>query len=218
MDYFPHDTKAMSDDKLLALRIDRGLEAVACYWAVLEKIYAEEQPFDISETNVEARSVLLRLGIGFGEFREHVFHMVKIGLFVSDDSDPNVIMSERAAEQIAALERKRETARQNGKKNKPRTKPKAKPNQRKANVGSDVATDAKPTSAEYKPIGLHKVNQIGIAPDGAAVAKATPPVATCPMCGTEVRKTGMGGPDFWWCDNCQESLAEGKAVFKEAVA
>lgn len=41
---------------------------------------------------------------------------------------------------------------------------------------------------------------------------------TCPMCGTEVTQTGMKDPDFWWCDNCQESLAEGKAVFGGAVA
>ena len=48
---------------------------------------------------------------------------------------------------------------------------------------------------------------------GAAVENSTPPSAPlCPMCKTEVKKTGMPDPDYWWCDHCQDSFPEGKAV------
>jgi len=48
---------------------------------------------------------------------------------------------------------------------------------------------------------------------GAAVAGATPPSApTCPLCGTELDKTGMHGGDEWFCDTCKDFFASEKVV------
>ena len=208
MDYFPHDTKAMSDDKLLALRIEGGLEAVACYWSVLEKIYADEKPFDMSETNVETKSVLYRLGVGSDVFRKHVSTMVEYGLLEADVENPNLVMSERARKQIEELDRKREIARQNGKSGgrKPKSAKPAKP--RKTDVGSN----GKPKSASNKTlngIGFDKQNQIPKASDGAAVAEATPPSAfQCPTCGMEMERTNShrGDKVLHRCKLCAEEV------------
>jgi hypothetical protein len=193
MDYFPHDSHAMSDDKLLALRIDKGLGAVAVYWCLLEKIYGDERPFDVSETNVEARSVLLRLGVGFDVLSEYVSHMCEIGLLERDPENPNLVTSKRAVEHIEELNRKREIARQNGKNGGRKPKAKRSGNQRKTNVGSKE----KPKSGDIKTlnvIGLDKLNQITEASDGAAAAGAAPPsapddskVPVCPLCSKPVR-------------------------------
>lgn len=49
--------------------------------------------------------------------------------------------------------------------------------------------------------------------DVAAAAKAAPPSPPkCPMCGTEVERTGMPDPDAWWCPNCKDNFAYGKVV------
>jgi len=219
MDYFAHDTKAMSDDKLLALRIDKGLEAVAVYWCVIEKIYADEKPFEVSETNVEARSVLLRLGVGFDVLSEYVFHMCEIGLLERCGEDGKSVMSERARKHIENLETKRETARQNGKKGGRKPKAKKSGNQRKTKVGSN----GEPKSASYKTlngIGFDKQNLIPSASDGADAEEAAPPSAEstkpiCPLCSKPVRfdAKSMG----WKCELCG-SVKEPVFVNAEEVA
>lgn len=208
MDYFPHDTKAMSDDRLLALRIDGGLEAVACYWAVLEKIYSDEAPFDVSETNVEARSVLLRLGVGFDVLQKHVSRMVDIGLLERDVENPNVIMSKRAEEQIKALDKKREIARQNGKSGGRKPKSDKHSNQRKTNVGSSKETKVA-VNKTLNGIGLDKPNQIPIASDGAGADVAAPPSDfKCPQCGMQMDRTNShkGAKVLYRCKLCAEEV------------
>ena len=217
MDYFPHDTMALSDDKLLALRIDDGLEAVACYWAVLEKIYADEKPFDVSETNVgssaEARSVSYKLGVGFDTMRKYVFDMERVGLLYRVEDGADVFMSERAAEQIELLDKKRETARQNGKSGGR----KPKDNQRRKPTETNVGSSRKPNSDTYKTlngIGSYKKEPIPVAStSGGAVAEesAPPSAPDCPLCGVPLRKTGMAD-EPWWCDNCTTGFKADKVV------
>ena len=205
MDYFPHDTKAMSDDRLLALRIDGGLEAVACYWTVLEKIYGDEAAFDVSETNVEARSVLLRLGVGFDVLQKHVSRMVEIGLLERDVENPNLVMSKRAAEQISALNKKRETARQNGKVGGRKPKSDRRSNQRKTKVGSSDETEVA-VNKTLNGVGLDKPNQTPIASDGADAQGAPPSAFKCPQCGMEMERTNShkGAKVLYRCKLCAE--------------
>ena len=44
MRYFDHDTTASKDDGIMALRCDHGSAAVDAYWAIIEKMYADEAP------------------------------------------------------------------------------------------------------------------------------------------------------------------------------
>ena len=208
MDYFPHDTHAMGDDRLLALRIDAGLEAVACYWVVLEKIYENEAPFEIAETNVEAKSVSYKLGVGFDEFRSYVGAMVSTGLLFYVDNGCDAVMSARAQEQIDALNKKRETARRNGKSGG--RKPSGKPTRKKS--GTDVGTDVGTESASYKTlngIGSHKREPIPNDTNGAAAADAAPPVS-CPICDAPMERTNSTKPNgsarLWRCALCGEEV------------
>ena len=223
MDYFPHDTHALSDDKIMALRIENGLEAVACYWAVLEKIYDDEAPFDMSETNVgssvEARSVSYKLGVGFDKLREYVFAMENIGLLYRVECDGDVFMSERAEAQIEELNKKRETARQNGKSGGRKPKSNQGRKRKKTNVGSN----GKPKSGDIKTlngIGSDKQNQIPSASVGADADRSAPPAAkddskkpVCPLCSEPVRFDAKSMS--WKCGTCGEINAP---RFVEAVA
>lgn len=214
MDYFPHDTQAMSDDKLLALRITKGLEAVACYWAVLEKIYADEAPFDVSETNVEATSVSYKLGVGFDVLRDYVLGMERVGLLYRFDGVSDVFMSERAEGQIGQLEKKRKTARQNGKSGGRKPSKNQSGNQRKTNVGSDV----KPKSGDIKTLNIkHKKGDaaVGCGADKAAptTAETESKVPVCPLCKSPVIFDAKSMA--WRCDICGEIKAPS---FEGAVA
>lgn len=226
MDYFPHDTLALSDDKIQALRLLGGLEAVACYWAVLEKIYASEKPFEVPETNVgtnvgssvEAMSVAYKLGMAFEDFRAHITTMEQVGLIYRIEGT-NSYMSERAEVQIAELEKKRETARRNGKARSGKPKKNQPCKLKRTKVGTNVGS----TSDTYKTengIGIDKQYLYLTVGDGAAVAGATPPppveegtLPVCPLCESSVKFDMATGK--WHCDICGD-VKEPK--FKGAVA
>ena len=172
MDYFPHDTQALSDDKLLALRLQHGGEAVYCYWSLLEKIYADEAPFDLSETNVEATSVLYRLGVGLDTLKTYMSTMLKVGLLYAVNGDENVLMSERAQHHIEQLDKKREIARENGKKRSGKTGKKPRKNKQQTNVGTNVGTNVD-VNKTLNSIGCDKHNQI-LSESCAEAAKPAP--------------------------------------------
>ena len=223
MDYFPHDTHAISDDKITVLRMEKGLEAVACYWAVLEKIYEDEGPFDVSETDVgsclEARSVSYKLGVGFDVLRDYVFEMEKVGLLYRVDCDGDVFMSERAEAQIEELNRKRETARENGKSGGR----KPKDNQRRLQKKTKVGSSRKPKSGDIKTlngIGFDKQNQIPSASVAADADVSAPPsaqddsrVPVCPLCSEPIRFDAK--KMSWHCGTCGDVK---EPRFVEAVA
>ena len=59
LDYFPHDTDAVNDEKLEMLMSEHGTAGYTFYFVVLERIYRSGIPeFDIS--SVEKRSLLTR--------------------------------------------------------------------------------------------------------------------------------------------------------------
>lgn len=194
MDYFPHDTNALSDDKVLALRMDAGLEAVACYWAILEKIYANEEPLNLSRTNVGTKTLAMLLGLGFDTLEKYVSAMVEVGLLELCE-DGESVTNGRAEAYIEKLEQKRETARQNGKLGG--RKPKR--NQRRNQVG----TKQQATSGDILNI-KHKTIKKG-AEGGADAVETAPPTAeqaatspVCPLCSRPVRFRG----GEWLCDEC----------------
>lgn len=177
MDYFPHDTGSMKDDRIQALRMRHGLDAVCCYFAILEKVYADEEPVNLGRTDVGSMSISMWLGIGYEQIREYVSTMAELGLLESVEGCMEAYTSRRAEEYIEQIERKRETARQNGKKNLTRKKRKPTRNQRGINVGTDVGTNEEPTSVgikREKGVGLDKPNQTPTASAGAGAGGPAP--------------------------------------------
>lgn len=206
MDYFPHDSDAMADDKLLTLRMDMGLEAVAVYWAVLEKIYHDEAPLNLDGTNVGYRLVLLLLGMDFERFSTYVKRMEELGLLYRVEGTEEY-MSERAQVQIDELNRKRETARQNGKSGGRKPRENKRRNQSGTKVGSKVGSKSVPTSGDIKT--ETKTETKKGAAGGAGADKAAPPSApTCPECGAQMGGTNSSrcGKALYICPECFEEV------------
>ena len=206
MQWFDHSSTAASDDGIMALRMEHPDSAVVdCYWAIIEKQFLEERPVPFEETNMETKALAHRLCVGFDLLSKYVETMVSVGLLKRECGK---LYSERASEAIAKYQAKRETARQNGKKGgrKPTRKPKA--NRRL----TDAETQPQANNNNNTSIGFDKQNQYQYASDGAAVAGATPPAAKCPLCGSELKHTGMPEPDAWWCDSCRDSFPSEKVV------
>lgn len=175
MRYFDHDTTATKDDKVVALRMEHGGEAVFCYWAILEKIYADEAPVRIDETDAETKALTVWLGFGFEVLKKYVSSMVAVGLFETVENDVFTVTSERAMENIAAYRGKCETARRNGKKGgrKPRQKPNA--NQSANQPQSDCQAKKR---KEKKSMGFDEQNPILTARDAAGGESPATPRAT----------------------------------------
>lgn len=119
MRYFSHDTNALSDELILQLRLEHGLEAVAVYWAILEYIYGEEKPLAFGKDHPATKALLYRLGISYELAENYLNFMLDLGLLLSRkyrDANYYLISSLRAEEAIEAYRNRAETARQNGKK------------------------------------------------------------------------------------------------------
>jgi len=59
MDYFPHDTDAVTDEKIDALRMLYGNDGYAFYFIMLERIYRTPE-FELDVSDTETRQVLAR--------------------------------------------------------------------------------------------------------------------------------------------------------------
>lgn len=193
--YFEHDTMAGGDDKIIALRLEHGGAAVDAYWTILEQIYRDESALVLFGNRHANRTLAHRLSTDEETLEKWVSTMVEVGLLEQDESDPNALISRRAAENIAKYREKCETARQNGKKGG--RKPSAKPT---GNQGANRTLTERQANKrkENKGIGSHKENQIPTASDGAAAVETAPPQRIadsphCPLCDAKLYKNTQTG-------------------------
>ena len=215
MRYFDHDTTAMKDELIQALRLECGGSAVDAYWAILELIYRDETDLVLSENRSLTKSVTHWLCIDWETLKTYFSTMQKVGLIsvVENENGEFVLHSDRAEKNIKVYQKRLETARENGAKggrkpkpNQKQTKPKPKPNQ--------TLTHPKAKEKEKeKVLVTHKGLPNTSASDGAAVEESTPPSAPkCLICGTELNSTGMSDPEYWWCDGCKDFYPKWKAA------
>ena len=216
MQWFDHSSTAASDDKVMALRLEHpDSGAVDCYWAIVEKQYADERPVIFDETDAETKSLCHRLCIGYEVGCKYVETMISVGLLKRDESDERAVYSVRAKESIEAYHRKCEVARENGKKGgrKPKAKPTRKP---KANR---QLTKGQANNNNNTCMGLDKLNPIHKASDGAAMDGTTPPAADdtkvpcCPLCARRLKFDPRSLK--WQCPECGDVNAPD---YREAVA
>lgn len=211
MRYFDHDTGAASDDGIMALRIEHGGAAVDCYWALLEKMYRDEGPLDLTETNAETKSVCHRLCVGYAELEKYVGTMLEYGLLEGEIGN---LYSARAMMNITAYQQKAETARQNGKLGgrKPKRKPSG--NQGGSDVGSDAETKAETRKEKKRKfIGLYEnkpINAAGGGADAGAAPHAAAEKEKCPKCGSGMLRHGAVhntlGETLYQCPDCFEEV------------
>ena len=205
MRYFDHDTQATSDDKIIALRMECGPEAVYCYWGILEKIYADEAPLDLSEDNPEAKALSYRLAVAYQSLIGYVENMLSTGLLVVVENSENgglVVTSERAEANIRAYREKRESARQAGKKGGAASK-------RQANAKRSLSgrlADAK-LRKEKKVVDTYTVSTTTSCAVGAPEGGGAP-APECPVCGVPMDATSTFKPNtdqrLYRCPLCHE--------------
>lgn len=227
MRYFDHDTHAADDDAIMALRLEHGGAAVDAYWTLLELMYRDESPICLVEkptenqggnrvgnqvgTNVVTKSVTKsvshRLCIGSETLFSYVSTMLEVGLF---EGSLECLTSARAMRNIQNYQARAETARQNGKKGGRKTHKKPKANQ----VGSKAVTESVPRGLQEKKrkyMGSYKEEPIYISgEDGAEAVKTAPPSPHCAECGNQLTETGMQEPEAWYCDTCNQFIANPK--------
>ena len=201
MDYFPHDTDASSDAKMMVLRAEGGLEAMAVYWAVVERIHADEGPLNLTETDVGTKSLSILLGVGFDALAKYVSTMVEIGLLERIEGT-EMVTSARAEEYIEKMNRKRETARQNGKSGG--RKPKR--NRTRNQSATDVGCDSGARSGDILNLKHNNKKDEKGSVDNAARAANTP--TACPKCGSGLMGTSShkNGRSLYLCPDCFEEV------------
>ena len=173
MRYFDHDTTASKDDEIMSLRMEHGSTAVDAYWMIIERIYLDEEPVNLSAL----RPLSVWLAVGFDEVKTYVNTMISLGLLVVQNGGKNgeeLLTSARAEANIAAYQEKCKTARQNGRKGGRKPKRKADRNQEKTQSVPIGLADAK-LRKEKKGIGYLYGNQIPS--DSVAAADKTAPLS-----------------------------------------
>lgn len=214
MQYFDHSTTAASDDKVMALRLEHGGAAVDAYWAIIEKIHEDEEPFDRAGNQHVTNALCHRLCVGSDTLETWIKAMLEIGLLAEDVENPGSITSPRAKKNIANYRKKCETARENGRNGgrKPKRKPTG--NQAGSDVGTDAETGRKTNKTKQnKGFGFDKQNQKPVASDGAAAADAAPSVAPhCPLCGVKVFRNQQLGR--YECPNCHDTFDNDQVGWK----
>lgn len=214
MRYFDHDTTAMKDELVQALRLECGGAAVDAYWAILECIYRDETDLVLGENQPLTKSVTHWLCIDWETLKRYFSTMREVGLIdvVENGDGTYTLHSERARQNIEAYQKRLETARQNGKKggrkpNANRTQTKSKPNPN--------PTLTKPKTKEKekeKVLDTHKGYPNTYAEHGADAGEPAPRSARrCPKCLSDMNPTNAYESGtrrrIWRCVQCDEEAS-----------
>lgn len=82
--YFSHDSNAMNDPKILALRFDYGMEGYGTFWAIIELFRTEENyKLPLSKTTFKSLKMLCNTSFDIEKF---VLDCIEYNLFVKDDT------------------------------------------------------------------------------------------------------------------------------------
>jgi hypothetical protein len=81
MDYFPHDTDAVNDEKIESLRFLYGNDGYAFYFILLERIYRSKE-FELDVSDAETIQILCRkVGVNEEKFNQILQTSLKRGCF-----------------------------------------------------------------------------------------------------------------------------------------
>jgi len=106
MDYFPHNTDAVSDPKIDAMRTLYGNDGYAFYFILLEKIYKEGGQLDVSNKAILA-SVCKCIGISVEQFHIMILSAIDLSLFSKRYTHVPVIFSNGTSKVISRVNNER---------------------------------------------------------------------------------------------------------------
>lgn len=98
--WFPHDSTAHNDQRILALRMKHGWEGYGLYWAILESMYeAADAKLDANAL----RPLCLRFAVSEDHLMEIIEYCISISLFVRESEQ--VFSLRLVEEKLASLEK-----------------------------------------------------------------------------------------------------------------
>ena len=112
MDYFPHDTDAVNDEKIEALRLLYGNDGYAFYFILLERIYRTKE-FELDVSDAETQQILARkVGVNLEVFQQMLETSLKRGCFDREEyENRGVLTSEGIQKRAGVVVEKREKMR-----------------------------------------------------------------------------------------------------------
>lgn len=101
MDYFPHDTDSLSDEKIEALRMLYGNDGYAFYFILLERIYRTEN-FELDISDAETKQILSRkIGITEEKFEKMLSTALKQKCFCKEYYESNGCLTSKGIKKRA---------------------------------------------------------------------------------------------------------------------
>jgi len=105
--YFPHDSNAHNDPKLMQLRLDLGWEGIGIYWALIE-VLREQQNYRFP---IDYRLLELRLSTAKAALQAVIEGGFKLGLFDKNETD---FWSPSLMRRMETMDLRREAAKKAG--------------------------------------------------------------------------------------------------------
>ena len=103
MDYFPHDTDAVNDEKIEALRLLYGNDGYAFYFILLERIYRTKE-FELDVSDAETIQILCRkVGVNEEVFNQILKTALKRGCFDREDYEERKVLTSEGIKKRASV-------------------------------------------------------------------------------------------------------------------
>lgn len=149
MDYFPHDTDSVNDEKVEALRMLYGNDGYAFYFILLERIYRTKNA-ELDVSDAETMQILSRkVGVTIQEFENMLKTALKRDCFDQNEYEKRgVLTSNGIKKRLAPIIEKRESMRRKYVSN----------NEKDSCVVSDAETRQKPDKVKESKVKKSKEN------------------------------------------------------------
>jgi len=103
LDYFPHDTDAVNDEKVEALRAIYGNDGYAFYFILLERIYRTPSA-ELDVSDAETKQILARkVAVTEQKFNEMLITALKRGCFDNDNYEKRGVLTSNGVKKRASV-------------------------------------------------------------------------------------------------------------------
>lgn len=103
MDYFPHDTDAVNDEKIESLRFLYGNDGYAFYFILLERIYRSKH-FELDVSDAETIQILCRkVDVNLEKFNQILEYALKKGCFDKAEYEKRKVLTSEGIKNRASV-------------------------------------------------------------------------------------------------------------------
>ena len=149
--YFPHDSNARNDIKMIKFRAKHGYEGYGIFWAIIE-VLREQSEWKLEFDSIDVLSIAI--GIDTNRLNEIVADLLEIKLLKKSG---NYIVSESLTRRMQYFEERKNIYRNNGKKG---GRPKANEKQNESYLKPTGYNLLKQNESKTKAVNISKVNKV----------------------------------------------------------